>query len=250
MLEVKSLSASYGAVQALEGVTLTVPAAQIVCLLGANGAGKSTTLNCISGLVPALSGQILFDGEDITNVRADRIVGRGVVQIPEGREIFPQLSVKDNLVLGGWLQRRRGNAGADLDHVYGLFPILSKRMRQAAGTLSGGEQQMLMIGRALMARPRMMMFDEPSLGLSPVLVEQVFAIIKRIHEEGMPVLLVEQNARMALGVSGYGYVLENGEITRHGPAAQLADDPHVQQAYLGADEAASSSAAMQPQEMT
>lgn len=233
MLEVRDLHASYGAVQALERVSLNVGATQIVCLLGANGAGKSTTLNCISGLVPATSGQIMFDGEDITGARVDRIVGRGIVQVPEGREIFPALSVEDNLTLGAWLHRRQKHIRADLDRVYGLFPRLAERARQPAGTLSGGEQQMLMIGRGLMARPKLLMLDEPSLGLSPILVEQVFAIIRRIHAEGTPILLVEQNAHVALEVSSYGYILENGEIKLHGNAAALAENPQVREAYLG-----------------
>ncbi len=233
MLKLSTIDAGYGPVQALEGVSLEVAADQIVCLLGANGAGKTTTLNCISGMVPVSRGRIEFDGVDITNVRAERIVAEGVVQVPEGREIFPQMSVEDNLLLGGWLQRRKPNWRGALDRVYALFPRLSERAQQHAGTLSGGEQQMLMIGRALMARPRLMLFDEPSLGLSPVLVEQLFAIITRIHADGMPVLLVEQNARMALEVSAYGYILENGEIVHQGPAAALANDPQIQEAYLG-----------------
>jgi branched-chain amino acid transport system ATP-binding protein len=233
MLRLTGIDAGYGPVQALEGVSLEVAANQIVCLLGANGAGKTTTLNCISGMVPVSRGRIEFDGVDITNARAERIVAQGLVQVPEGREIFPQMSVADNLLLGAWLQRRKAGWRDAIDRVYALFPRLAERAEQHAGTLSGGEQQMLMIGRALMAQPRFMLFDEPSLGLSPVLVEQLFAIITRIHAEGMPVLLVEQNARMALEVSTYGYILENGEIVHQGPAATLATDPHIQEAYLG-----------------
>ncbi|MFI4986115.1 MAG: ABC transporter ATP-binding protein [Alphaproteobacteria bacterium] len=234
MLEVLGIHAAYGAVQALEDVSLTVAAGQIVCLLGANGAGKTTTLNCISGLVPVLGGRILFDGEDVTNQRVDRLVARGIVQVPEGREIFPGLSAEDNLLLGGWTQRRSQGRRSELARVYELFPRLAERAGQAAGTLSGGEQQMLMIGRALMAKPRLLMFDEPSLGLSPILVQQVFQIIRRIHGEGMPILLVEQNARIAFEVSSYGYILENGEINLRGPAGFLATDPQVREAYLGA----------------
>ncbi len=234
MLSLSTINAGYGPVQALEGISLEVGADQIVCLLGANGAGKTTTLNCISGMVPVSQGHIRFDGSDITNQRAERIVARGLVQVPEGREIFPQMSVEDNLLLGAWLHRRKRGWRDALDRVYALFPRLSERAQQHAGTLSGGEQQMLMIGRALMAQPRFMLFDEPSLGLSPVLVEQLFAIIQRIHADGMPVLLVEQNARMALEVSTYGSIIENGEITHHGPALALATDPHIQEAYLGA----------------
>jgi branched-chain amino acid transport system ATP-binding protein len=233
MLEVGELHASYGAVQALENVALDIGAKQIVCLLGANGAGKTTTLNCISGVVPVTKGRIRFDGEDITNMPVEHIVARGIIQVPEGREIFPTLSVEDNVTLGAWLYRREKRVSADRDRVYALFPLLAQRARQPAGTLSGGEQQMLMIGRALMARPRLLMFDEPSIGLSPILVDQVFEIIQRIHADGTPILLVEQNARVALDASSYGYILENGEITLHGEAAMLARNPQVQEAYLG-----------------
>jgi branched-chain amino acid transport system ATP-binding protein len=233
MLEVSDLHASYGAVQALEHVVLRVGAKQIVCLLGANGAGKTTTLNCISGVVPVTKGRITFDGEDITNIPVEHIVARGIIQVPEGREIFPTLSVEDNVTLGAWLYRREKRISADRDRVYELFPLLAQRSRQLAGTLSGGEQQMLMIGRALMARPRLLMFDEPSIGLSPILVDQVFEIIQRIHASGTPILLVEQNARIALDASSYGYILENGEVKLRGEAAMLAKNPQVQEAYLG-----------------
>lgn len=236
MLEVSDLHASYGAVQALEHVALQVGAKQIVCLLGANGAGKTTTLNCISGIVPVTKGRITFDGDDITNIPVERIVARGIIQVPEGREIFPTLSVEDNVTLGAWLYRREKRISADLDRVYGLFPLLAQRSRQPAGTLSGGEQQMLMIGRALMARPRLLMLDEPSIGLSPILVDQVFDIIQRIHASGTPILLVEQNARIALDASSYGYILENGEIKLHGGAPMLVKNPQVQEAYLGGND--------------
>ena len=232
MLELESISASYGAIRALDRVSLTVPAGQIVCLLGANGAGKTTTLNCISGVVPLAGGHVRLDGEDITGLSIDKIVARGIVQVPEGREIFPELSVADNLVLGTWLHRRKPS-GALFDQVYDYFPRLRERAQQHAGTLSGGEQQMLMIGRALMARPRLLLLDEPSLGLSPVLIEQVFAIIARIHTDGVSILLVEQNARVALSASRYGYVLENGEIRLHGASAELIDNPEIRAAYLG-----------------
>jgi branched-chain amino acid transport system ATP-binding protein len=233
MLEVSNLHASYGAVQALENVELEVGAKQIVCLLGANGAGKSTTLNCMSGVVPVTKGSIRFEGEDITNIPVEQIVARGIIQVSEGREIFPTLTVEDNVALGSWLYRREKQISADFDRVYDLFPLLAERSRQQAGTLSGGEQQMLMIGRALMARPRLLMFDEPSLGLSPILVDQVFEIIQRINASGTPILLVEQNARIALNVSSYGYIMENGEIKFHGEAAMLAKTPRVREAYLG-----------------
>jgi len=232
MLELETISARYGAIRALDGVSLTVPAGQVVCLLGANGAGKTTTLNCISGVVPLASGRIRFEGEDVSGLSIDKLVARGIVQVPEGREIFPELSVADNLLLGQWLHRRKP-AGDSLERVYDYFPRLKERAAQHAGTLSGGEQQMLMIGRALMARPKLLLLDEPSLGLSPVLIEQVFAIVKRIHADGVPILLVEQNARVALAASQYGYVLENGEIRLHGAAAELAENPEIRAAYLG-----------------
>jgi branched-chain amino acid transport system ATP-binding protein len=233
MLELEAISASYGAIRALDRVSLTVPAGRIVCLLGANGAGKTTTLNCISGVVPLTGGRISFEGEDITGLSIDRIVARGIVQVPEGREIFPELTVKDNLTLGTWLHRRKPS-GDLFERVYDYFPRLKERAQQHAGTLSGGEQQMLMIGRALMARPKLLLLDEPSLGLSPVLIEQVFAILARIHRDGVPILLVEQNARVALSASQYGYVLENGEIRLHGPSAELIGNAEIQAAYLGA----------------
>jgi len=232
MLELENISASYGKVRALEGVSLSVAHGQVVCLLGANGAGKTTTLNCISGVVPLSGGRIRFEGEIVSGLSIDRIVARGIVQVPEGREIFPELSVFDNLSLGAWLYRRAPRG--QLDRVYDYFPRLMERAQQHAGTLSGGEQQMLMIGRALMARPKLLLLDEPSLGLSPILIEQVFAIVARIHADGIPILLVEQNARVALSASQYGYVLENGEIRLHGASADLMGNPEIRAAYLGA----------------
>jgi branched-chain amino acid transport system ATP-binding protein len=234
MLRLEKLSARYGAIRALENVSLEVPAGKIVCLLGANGAGKTTTLNCISGMVRTERGRIVFDDHDITREPPERIVRRGIVQVPEGREIFPTLNVADNLRLGSWVRRRARDATRDFERVLDYFPVLRDRAAQRAGTLSGGEQQMLMLARALMARPKLLLLDEPSLGLSPVLIESLFAIIARIHREGLAILLVEQNARIALASSDYGYVLENGEIKLEGPAASLADDPAVREAYLGA----------------
>ena len=231
MLELENISASYGKVRALERVSLSVPQGDVVCLLGANGAGKTTTLNCISGVVPLSGGRIRFEGEIVSGLSIDQIVARGIVQVPEGREIFPELSVLDNLLLGAWLHRR--GPGDQLERVYDYFPRLKERAQQHGGTLSGGEQQMLMIGRALMARPKLLLLDEPSLGLSPILIEQVFAIVARIHADGIPILLVEQNARVALSVSNAGHVLENGEIRLSGKAADLAGDPEVRAAYLG-----------------
>jgi branched-chain amino acid transport system ATP-binding protein len=237
MLSIDGLSAAYGKVTALENVSLKVEPKQIVCLLGANGAGKTTTLNCVSGLVAATAGRIAFESEDIGNLRAEDVVKRGVVQVPEGREIFAAMSVEDNLMLGAWHHRDRERNRRELKRVYELFPRLRERSSQFAGTLSGGEQQMLMIGRALMAKPKLLMLDEPSLGLSPILVQQVFDIIKTIHASGIAILLVEQNARAALDVSSYGYILENGEINLHGPAAELAANPQVHEAYLGGNAA-------------
>jgi branched-chain amino acid transport system ATP-binding protein len=233
MLEIRGLHAAYGKVSALEDVSLTVEAGQIVCLLGANGAGKTTTLNCISGLVPATAGTIRFEGEDIGRLRVEEVVGRGLVQVPEGREIFIGMSVEDNLMLGAWRRWNSRTNQEGLARVYELFPRLRERAGQFAGTLSGGEQQMLMIGRALMAKPKLLMLDEPSLGLSPILVQQVFEIIRTIHRSGIAILLVEQNARVALDVSTYGYILENGEVRLHGQAAALASNRQVHDAYLG-----------------
>ena len=234
MLEVKGISASYGAVRALENVSLSVPAGRIVCLLGANGAGKTSTLNCISGVVPVTAGAIRFEGDDITGWPIDRIVKRGIVQVPEGREIFSELSVADNLVLGTWLRRRDRTAAKGFDRVYDYFPRLKERADQHAGTLSGGEQQMLMIGRALMAQPKLLLLDEPSLGLSPLLVQQLFGIIARVHADGVPILLVEQNAAVALAASDHAYILENGEIRLDGPSRELERNEEVKAAYLGA----------------
>ncbi len=233
MLRIEGLHASYGKVSALENVSLNVEAGQIVCLLGANGAGKTTTLNCVSGLVAAAGGRIVFEDEDISRLRVEDIVRRGIIQVPEGREIFTAMSVEDNLMLGAWQHKNNQRNREQLAQVYDLFPRLRERHAQFAGTLSGGEQQMLMIGRALMAKPRLLMLDEPSLGLSPILVQQVFDIIKTIHKSGIAILLVEQNARVALDVSSYGYILENGEINLHGPASALAENPQVHEAYLG-----------------
>ena len=233
MLELKGISASYGRVRALKQVSLEVGTGRMVCLLGANGAGKTTTLNCISGVVPVTEGRILFEGDDITNWPIERIVARGIVQVPEGREIFPDMTVADNLLLGTWLRRREGASRPGFERVYGLFPRLKDRAEQNAGTLSGGEQQMLMIGRALMANPKLLLLDEPSLGLSPLLVQQLFGIVARVHAEGVPILLVEQNARVALAASDHGFILENGSMRLDGSAKDLAGNPEVRAAYLG-----------------
>lgn len=234
MLQVIEITAAYGAIQALDRVSLEVGQSQCVALLGANGAGKTTTLNCISGLVPLAGGRIIFEGERIDGLSPERIVERGVVQVPEGREIFPELSVRDNLVLGAWLRRRSRDVPKDLDRVYDIFPRLKERARQHAGTLSGGEQQMLMLGRALMARPKLLLVDEPSLGLSPVLVETVFRVLARLHGDGLTLLMVEQNAQLALSASSYSYILENGEMAAQGASEPMRSDPRIREAYLGA----------------
>jgi branched-chain amino acid transport system ATP-binding protein len=232
MLKVESISASYGAIVALENVSLEVPNGKIVALLGANGAGKSTTLNCISSMVRLKTGRITFNDQLISGLSPDEVVSRGIVQVPEGREIFPDLSISDNLLVGTWL-RRKSDSKADFDRVFELFHRIKERLKQDAGTLSGGEQQMLMIGRAIMAKPKILLLDEPSLGLSPVLIESIFEVIQQLNEQGTTILLVEQNTRMALSVCHYAYVLENGEIKLHGSADKLANDPAVREAYLG-----------------
>ncbi|NPC57457.1 ABC transporter ATP-binding protein [Caenimonas soli] len=234
MLELRGVSASYGAIQALQNVSLQVPRGAIVALLGSNGAGKSTTLNAISHLIQPSHGEIHFDGEPIRKVPSEEIVRRGLVQVPEGREVFKDMSVRENLELGAFLRRGRKDIAEDFERVYAMFPRLKERSEQRASTLSGGEQQMLAIGRALMARPRMILFDEPSMGLSPLLVEQIFEAIQRLNrEQGLTILLVEQDVRLALRVASYAYILENGEMSLQGPSAQLKNDPAVRRAYLG-----------------
>jgi len=232
MLRIENLAVSYGAVRALEGVSMEVGEG-IVCLLGANGAGKSTTLNAISGIVRPSAGRILFEDEDIAGMAPEKIVARGIVQVPEGREIFSEMTVFDNLRLGAYLRSDRKAVADDLERVLDYFPALRERLNQLAGRMSGGEQQMLAIGRALMAKPRLLMMDEPSLGLSPVLVENLFRIIERVRQTGVPMLLVEQNAQIALGVSGYGYILENGELILEGKSSALKANEAVREAYLG-----------------
>ena len=234
MLEVRDLVLRYGAIEALHGVSLRVEAGQIATLIGANGAGKTSTLRAISGLERAAAGSIWLEGEEITRLAPHEIVRRGVIQVPEGRGIFANLSVRENLELGAWRRRDRAGVRADFERVCGLFPRLAERMRQSAGTLSGGEQQMLAIGRGLMAAPRVLLLDEPSLGLSPILVAMIFEIIGTIHAAGTPILLVEQNARLALKAADQAFILETGRVVRSGPAAALAEDPAVAAAYLGA----------------
>ena len=230
MLEVKNISVSYGHVDALHNVNIQVPTGKIVSVIGANGAGKTSLVNTISGLVKPTTGEIVFNGEVLPKA-SHKIVGKGVVQVPEGRKVFAGLSVQENLIMGSSkLKKPFKEKEAE---IYEMFPILGQRKSQQAGTLSGGEQQMLAIGRALMSEPEFIMLDEPSMGLAPVIVKQVFRIIKQINAAGTTILLIEQNARQALGISDYTYVLENGNITLEGPSAQLLADPAVQKAYLG-----------------
>ena len=232
LLEVKDIHTHYGSIEALKGVSLTVDEGEVVTLIGSNGAGKSTTLRSISGLTPASAGKITFAGDDITRVPAHHIVGHGIALSPEGRHCFPRMTVRENLDLGA--HRRRGpEIAQDLDRVFSLFPRLRERERQKAGTMSGGEQQMLAIGRALMARPRLLMLDEPSMGIAPILVQRIYETIGEINRSGVAILLVEQNANYALDVSRRGYVLETGHVVLANDSGRLRDDPEVQRAYLG-----------------
>ncbi|MGL5676344.1 MAG: ABC transporter ATP-binding protein [Cellulosilyticaceae bacterium] len=231
MLEVKALKVNYGGIEAVKGVDLEVPEGKVVTLIGANGAGKSTILRTIMGLVKPSEGQILFEGEDITGVSSDRIVKKGITLVPEGRRVFSNLSVYDNIKIGGYL--RKDSLHDDIQWVYELFPILKQRHWQLAGTLSGGEQQMLAVARALMSRPRLLMMDEPSLGLAPLIVNDIFRIIETIHQRGMTILLIEQNAHLALKMADIGYVLETGKVTLVGTGKELLTNTQIQEAYLG-----------------
>ena len=233
MLEVKDLEVYYGAIHAVKGISLRVEDGQIVTLIGSNGAGKSTTLHTISGLIKPRSGNILFDGTDITGTPAHKIVASGLVQVPEGRHVFANMSVMENLDMGAYLRKDKDGIEKDKKKVFELFPRLFERKNQLSGTLSGGEQQMLAMGRAMMERPRDLLLDEPSMGLAPLLVKEIFSIIKTINEEGTTVLLVEQNANMALSIADYAYDLETGRITLSGPAADLSASEAVRKAYLG-----------------
>jgi len=237
MLEVKNLTAAYGQVSVLHGVSLKVEKGQLVTLIGSNGAGKTTTMRAISGMISPTGGDILLGGKSIGGLASHQISKLGVAHSPEGRRVFPTQSVKDNLLLGAFsrltMGRERGDVEGDLERSLDLFPRLRERKDQLAGTLSGGEQQMLAMARALMLKPEVLLLDEPSMGLAPILVEEVFHIIKRLKQEGVTMLLVEQFAAAALGVADYGYVMENGRIAVEGPAAQLQNDPKVKAAYLG-----------------
>jgi branched-chain amino acid transport system ATP-binding protein len=235
MLSVENLRVSYGAIKAIHGVSLKVPQGSIVTLIGANGAGKSTILRALSGLVKPASGSILYDGQEISKISPDKIVARGLCHVPEGRMVFANLTVHENLRMGAYLQHDRKWIAEQTDYVFGLFPRLKERENQSAGTLSGGEQQMLAIGRALLSKPKFLMLDEPSLGIAPLLVKTIFERIIEINrEQGLTILLVEQNANLALDVSHYAYVLETGRILLEGPSSQLKANPQVQASYLGA----------------
>ncbi|OLE44452.1 MAG: ABC transporter ATP-binding protein [Candidatus Rokubacteria bacterium 13_1_20CM_2_68_19] len=234
MLKIESVAAAYGPVTALRGIDLAVASGELVCLIGANGAGKSSTLRAISGLLRPSAGRIVFEGREIQNLEPATILKSGIAHCPEGRRVFPHLTVHENLAMGAYVRRDRHAVAADIERVCSHFPILAERRRQMAGTLSGGEQQMLAIGRSLMSRPRLILLDEPSLGLAPAIVDATFAIIAGIRREGTTVLLVEQNAYRALRMADRGYVMETGRVVLEGRAADLLADDHVRRAYLGA----------------
>ena len=232
VLEVRGVTASYGSIEALSNVNLTVEEGEIVAIIGSNGAGKSTLLSCISGVMP-YSGSILYNGEEISKLGADKIVKKGLVQVPEGRLIFPELTVMENLKMGAYTRKRSDNIQQDIEGVFKLFPRLRERVTQRGGSLSGGEQQMLAVGRAMMAKPKLLLMDEPSMGLAPIIVADIFKTIQRLHDEHITIVLVEQNARLALKHADRAYVLETGEIGLTGTGAELADDPRIQELYLG-----------------
>ena len=233
LLKVTDLEVSYGGIDALRGISFDVEEGEIVTLIGANGAGKSTTLRTICGLVRPSAGRIVYDGRDITSQSTQRIVSEGIALVPEGRRVFDNLTVKENLLIGAYLRKDKESIQADVEHVYELFPRLKEREWQSAGTLSGGEQRMLAVGRAMMTRPRILMMDEPSLGLAPLIVKDIFSIIRALNETGMTILLIEQNANAALRCPHHAYVLETGRITMSGTGASLLADQRVQDAYLG-----------------
>lgn len=235
MLEIKDLDVYYGVIHALKGISLTVNEGEIVTLIGANGAGKTTTLRTISGLNKAAGGQILLDGKDITNLSAPKRVEMKLSQVPEGRRIFPDMTIVENLELGAYLRKDKTKIKKDMEHVYELFPILGNRKKQAAGTLSGGEQQMLAMGRALMSKPKILLMDEPSMGLAPLLVKEIFNIIKDINSEGTTILLIEQNAKMALSIANRAYVIETGSIVMSGTSEDMSKSDEIKKTYLGGD---------------
>ena len=233
LLALQGLEVAYGGIRAVKGIDLTVANGELVCLIGANGAGKTTTLRAITGLVPPARGRVVYDGEDIAGRRTFEIARRGLALVPEGRGVFPQLTIVENLAMGAFARDKRAEVDADMERMLTLFPRLRERARQTAGTLSGGEQQMLAIGRALMSRPRLLLLDEPSMGLAPLMVERIFEVIRAVAAEGVTMLLVEQNARLALEVSHRGYVLEGGLVALSGEARSLLDNPKIREAYLG-----------------
>jgi branched-chain amino acid transport system ATP-binding protein len=233
LLEVENIHSYYGNIQALRGVSLTVEEGEIVTLIGSNGAGKTTTLRSIHGMLHPREGRILFEGEEIQSLPAHDMIGRGIAQSPEGRKIFSRMTVLENLEMGAYHRNDNAAIRQDMDRVFELFPRLKERVKQEAGTMSGGEQQMLAIGRALMSRPKLVLLDEPSMGLAPVLVERIFRVIREINEQGTTILLVEQNANVALEIASRGYVLETGAVVNAAPAEQLRQDPKVREAYLG-----------------
>ncbi len=237
LLELRGLEVAYGGIRAVRGVDLRVEAGELVCLIGANGAGKSSTLRAICGLVPAAGGEIHYDGQSISGLRSFELVRRGLVMVPEGRGIFGQLTIEENLAMGAYVRRDTAAIREDTERVFTLFPRLAERRRQAAGTLSGGEQQMVAMGRAMIARPKLLLLDEPSMGLAPLMVDKVFEVVRSIAAEGVTILLIEQNARLALEHADRGYVMESGEITLTGAARGMLDDPKVRAAYLGEVEA-------------
>src|SRR5512139_1646259 len=233
LLELAKLEVAYGGIQAVKGIDLRVDKGELVCLIGANGAGKTTTLKGICGLQPVSAGAVRYDGEDIAGRPAFELVRRGLAMVPEGRGVFGALTIEENLAMGAYARSDRGSIRADVERVYTLFPRLKERRRQTAGTLSGGEQQMLAMGRSLMSRPRLLLLDEPSMGLAPLMVQKVFETILAVAKEGVTILLIEQNAKLALEVSHRGYVMESGDSTLSGDAGRLLDDPAVRAAYLG-----------------
>ncbi len=233
LLELKDLKVAYGGIQAVKGIDLSVDQGELVCLIGANGAGKTTTLKGITGLQPIKSGKIHYAGEDITGRPAFQLVRKGLSMVPEGRGVFGALTIEENLAMGAYARDDRAAIKDDVERVFGLFPRLKERRKQTAGTLSGGEQQMLAMGRALMSRPKLLLLDEPSMGLAPLMVQKVFETVVAVSKEGVTILLIEQNAKLALEVSSRGYVMESGEITLQGKAKQLLSDPKVRAAYLG-----------------
>ena len=233
MLEVKDLKVAYGSILALKGISFDVKKGEIISLIGANGAGKTTTLHSISNLIKKQSGSVTFKGEDITNLAADKIVKAGLIHVPEGRRVFSNLTVKENLEMGAYLRKDKAGIKTDLEHVYELFPRLRERVKQLAGTLSGGEQQMLAMGRALMSKPELLLLDEPSMGLAPILVDEIFNIIQKINSEGTTILLVEQNAFKAMSIANRVYILETGEVSASGDSQTMIHDEAVKKAYLG-----------------